>query len=104
MTIPTLMNCSHSPDGWCLTCVSELQSKVLRLQKLITRLILDDEELKETEPLLNQNGSLYNVMAKVKGEAFRCECGCNVFHHPDKDDLSKYECNSCEARYTGLEE
>ena len=21
MTMPTLMNCPHSPDGWCLDCV-----------------------------------------------------------------------------------
>ena len=26
MTIPHLMNCSHSGDGWCLDCVAELQS------------------------------------------------------------------------------
>lgn len=24
MTMPHLMNCSHSPDGWCLECVKEL--------------------------------------------------------------------------------
>jgi hypothetical protein len=24
MTQPHLMNCSHSPDGWCLACVREL--------------------------------------------------------------------------------
>jgi hypothetical protein len=24
MTIPWLMNCAHSPDGWCLDCVKEL--------------------------------------------------------------------------------
>ena len=23
MTMPHLMNCSHSPDGWCLDCVKE---------------------------------------------------------------------------------
>ena len=24
MTMPHLMNCRHSPDGWCLDCVKEL--------------------------------------------------------------------------------
>lgn len=24
MTIPYLMNCSHSEDGWCLRCVAKL--------------------------------------------------------------------------------
>jgi hypothetical protein len=27
MTIPHLMNCSHSEDGWCLDCVAELHSQ-----------------------------------------------------------------------------
>ncbi len=38
------------------------------------------------------------VMPKVGGKSFRCECGCNVFTIIDK---LKYECNSCEARYVG---
>ena len=28
MTIPHLMNCSHSPDGWCLECVGALQREL----------------------------------------------------------------------------
>lgn len=24
MTMPHLMNCQHSPDGWCLDCVKEM--------------------------------------------------------------------------------
>lgn len=24
MTMPHLMNCAHSPDGWCLDCVAKL--------------------------------------------------------------------------------
>ena len=27
MTMPTLMNCSHSGDGWCLDCVAKLQKE-----------------------------------------------------------------------------
>jgi hypothetical protein len=36
-----------------------------------------------------------NVMPKIKGKAFRCECGCNVFHHPKPEDKLLYECNAC---------
>ena len=28
MTIPYLMNCAHSPDGWCLDCVKELHDEL----------------------------------------------------------------------------
>ena len=41
-----------------------------------------------------------NVMPKINGKCFRCECGCNVFHHPTEDDLL-FECNSCEEWYRG---
>ena len=27
MTMPHLMNCDHSDDGWCLDCVKELHDK-----------------------------------------------------------------------------
>ncbi len=27
MTMPHLMNCNHSDDGWCLDCVKELHDK-----------------------------------------------------------------------------
>ena len=34
MTMPHLMNCSHSADGWCLQCVKELwdEQNVLKLK------------------------------------------------------------------------
>ncbi len=36
MTMPHLMNCSHSDDSWCLDCVKQLydedQAKIKRLQ------------------------------------------------------------------------
>ena len=28
MTIPHLMNCSHLPDGWCVSCVKKLQGQL----------------------------------------------------------------------------
>lgn len=38
------------------------------------------------------------VMPKVQGQSFRCDCGCNVF-----TELSAphYRCNACGARFKG---
>lgn len=36
MTMPHLMNCSHSESGWCLDCVKELQRDQERLDFLAT--------------------------------------------------------------------
>lgn len=33
MTMPHLMNCQHSGDGWCLDCVKELHDEKERLQE-----------------------------------------------------------------------
>lgn len=44
-----------------------------------------------------------NVMPKVNGKTFRCECGCNVFHeieHRSNGDIV-YGCNACQYRYIG---
>ena len=32
MTIPTLQNCEHQGEGWCLDCVQKLQEKIIRLE------------------------------------------------------------------------
>lgn len=36
MTMPHLMNCSHSETGWCLDCVAKLQRDQERLEFLAT--------------------------------------------------------------------
>ncbi len=41
------------------------------------------------------------VMPRVNGKPFKCDCGCNVF---TKTEPLKYRCNSCEATYTGERE
>lgn len=33
MTMPHLMNCSHSEDGWCLACVKELWEEKYQLEE-----------------------------------------------------------------------
>lgn len=37
MTMPTLMNCAHSPVGWCLDCVGDLDAKVTVLRLAVQR-------------------------------------------------------------------
>lgn len=38
-----------------------------------------------------------NVLLKIAGKPFYCECGCNVFHH--KDDWDIFICNACQSEY-----
>ena len=40
-----------------------------------------------------------NTIVKINGELFRCQCGCNVFHHTD--DWDCYHCNACDRVYEG---
>lgn len=32
MTMPNLMNCAHSSDGWCLNCVTQQQNELMFLR------------------------------------------------------------------------
>jgi glutamine cyclotransferase len=36
MTIPTLMNCAHQGEGWCLACVGKLATDQDRLREALT--------------------------------------------------------------------
>ena len=47
-----------------------------------------------------ENGELENFVMKVAGKPFRCDCGCNVFHKPDRARPDIYECNACGTWYT----
>jgi hypothetical protein len=43
----------------------------------------------------------YNIMIKIKGKNFHCECGGNVFSKPkpiSQPDI--FVCNSCETKYS----
>lgn len=47
-----------------------------------------------------------DVMVRLNGDTFRCDCGCNVFRHPINKGTrklieNKYVCNSCGRTYTG---
>lgn len=54
---------------------------------------------KLTEPLRHEDGSLHQFTLKIEGRPYRCECGCNVFHKPDKEKLMVYQCNSCKETF-----
>lgn len=57
MTIPTMMNCPHSGDGWCLACVQKLQNTnedlKLRNHLLRDRTDLPIERLKSYDTIIN---------------------------------------------------
>ena len=53
---------------------------------------------KMTEEQIRKHKENPNTTLKLKGKAFFCQCGCNVFHHPNGDD-DEFKCNSCGDTY-----
>ena len=51
------------------------------------------------QPVTLADGSIQNFMLRINGKPYRCDCGCNVFHKPDRRYLDLYECNGCEQRF-----
>ena len=49
----------------------------------------------------NDDGKLRNFFIRINGHLFQCECGCNVFHKPDSNNVKLYKCNSCEQEFNG---
>ena len=53
MTMPHLMNCQHSEDGWCLDCVKESrekkQSEIKRLRAVILVAATEIDALGDTD-------------------------------------------------------
>ena len=67
---------------------------------------VENEEILLEEPKEAHNSA--GVMVYLNGKnkpAFKCTCGCNVFHHPDmgtkEETLRTYDCNACDTRYIG---
>ncbi len=52
-------------------------------------------------PLLDEDGKILSVTVRIEGKHYRCLCGCNVFHHPDKNDKNLYKCNACGQQFEG---
>jgi hypothetical protein len=57
MTIPYLMNCPHSGDGWCLECVAALGHDAIQLRTERDRLKAFCEKLAAD---LYKNGDPFN--------------------------------------------
>lgn len=103
MTIHTLINCPHRPNGWCLDCVQKLDQQKEKyrkaLIKCITYIMEDYPDLIEYDPVL-KDGKVENFTIKFNGESFTCnKCGCNVFNKPNKTKLDLFECNGCKELY-----
>ena len=49
--------------------------------------------------VLTEDGELETFILRVNGKLFRCRCGSNCFHKPDKSDLNLYACNVCGIWY-----
>jgi hypothetical protein len=46
MTVPTLMNCAHRGEGWCLACVGRLGAENARLRAALREAAAEVEALK----------------------------------------------------------
>ena len=57
------------------------------------------KEDKHKNSVKDEDGNLMNFTIKIGGNFFRCPCGCNVFHKPNKENLNYYKCNSCGSAY-----
>lgn len=52
---------------------------------------------KMTDEEIKKHNNDPNLLIKHEGHNFRCNCGCNVFHH--KDNWYFIYCNSCGTEY-----
>ena len=50
--------------------------------------------------VLREDGRLHEFTLKIAGKCFFCNCDCNVFHKPDRNQPELYECNACGTRFT----
>ena len=55
------------------------------------------------EPVRTPDGNIEQFTLKVGGKPFRCSCGCNVFHKPDRRRLDLFECNACGTWFEAAE-
>ena len=52
---------------------------------------------KMTHKAIRKHKKNPNILLKIGGKPFRCDCGGNVFHHKDDDEI--FICNSCKSEY-----
>ena len=58
-----------------------------------------DKDNKYNNAALTEEGELETFILGVDVNFFRCRCGSNFFHKPDKNDLELYACNACNTWY-----
>lgn len=105
------MNIQEIPTSWPQRQDS-LKDQLADLAKIANRLGFCDaadflegeygdskKESEKPEPLLGENGEVLQSTLKINGKSFRCNCGCNVFHRPDKNKPDIYKCNCCDTYY-----
>lgn len=64
----------------------------MKFEQLLNETIPPDE----SEPVRMEDGSVENfTVRKTNGTLYRCSCGANVFHKPDRENLDIYRCNGC---------
>ena len=56
-------------------------------------------EDKGPQPVLLPGGELQQFTLRIASKPYRCPCGCNVFHKPNRENVGLYECNGCEQQF-----
>lgn len=86
MTMPHLMNCDHSEEGWCLGCVKalweerrELEEECERLEKLVPPTMVPDQPRPKRwfKCIYRSCGLLWSqdAIPTQDGELMYCTCG-----------------------------
>jgi len=53
--------------------------------------------------VLHDDGTLHEFTVSISGEHYHCpNCGVNVFHKPDRENLNIYRCNGCGTTFKAL--
>lgn len=83
------------PGGPCDDAYFKLWVEHQKARKAVEELVTVRESNEQTVAAADKR--CYTL--RIDGNSFRCECGCNVFHKPDKNDANLYMCNGCGQRF-----
>jgi len=68
MTMPHLMNCEHSSDGWCLDCVKQMYDRIETLEFTANMLYdINGDQRKTIRYLLDKLGVADGQDVKAEG-------------------------------------
>lgn len=48
------------------------------------------------------DGEVESFFLKIGGVNWRCECGSNCLHKPDKENLNLFKCNGCGLEFEAI--